>query len=218
MDDSKWERWGALGGILFVILVVVSALLPGDPPKTGDSTAEMAKFIADKGDQLRVAGYLGAVAIVPFFWFLGSLWRFLRRDEGGAPRLAVMAALGGVFAVTVGAIGGIVLALLPMVRSSLTPGLLRILYILSSNIAFMALFGIATLLVSASLVIIRSRGMPVWLGYFGVLAAVVALIGAGATVSTNDTLFTFGFVGFLLASLWILILSVLMLRSAPEAA
>ena len=60
--------------------------------------------------------------------------------------------------------------------------------------------------------------MPVWLGYLGIVTAVVALIGAGATVSTNDTLFTFGFIGFLLAALWILILSVLMLRSAPEAA
>jgi len=218
MDDSKWERWGALGGILFVVLVVVSAFLPGSPPKTSDSTAEMVKFVADKGDQLRCAGYLGAVAIVPFFWFIGSLWRLLRRDEGGAPRLAVMAALGGAFAATVGAVGGIVLALLPMVRSSLTPGLLRVLYILSTNIAFMSLFGIATLVLSASVIFIRTRGMPVWLGYLGIVTAVVALIGAGATVSTNDTLFTFGFIGFLLAALWILILSVLMLRSAPEAA
>jgi len=24
MDDSKWERWGALGGVLFVVLVIAS--------------------------------------------------------------------------------------------------------------------------------------------------------------------------------------------------
>ena len=29
MDDRNWERWGALGGILFVVLVAVTALLPG---------------------------------------------------------------------------------------------------------------------------------------------------------------------------------------------
>jgi hypothetical protein len=178
----------------------------------------MVKFVVDKGDQLRIAGYLGAIAVVPFFWFLSSLWRLLRRDEGGAPRLAVMAALGGVFAATVGAIGGIVLALLPMVRSSLSPDLLRVLYILSSNIAFMSLFGIATLVLSASVVFIRARAMAVWLGYLGILAGLVALVGGGATVSTNDTLFTIGFIGFLLASLWIVILSVLMLRQAPEPA
>jgi hypothetical protein len=218
MDDSKWERWGALGGILFVVLVLLSAFLPGSPPKTSDSTADMAKFIVDKGDEIRIAGYLGAIALVPFFWFLASLWRLLRRDEGGAPRLAVMAALGGAFSATVGALGGIVLALLPMVRTSLTPGLLRTLFILSTNIAFMALFGIATLVLSASVVFIRSRGVPVWLGYLGILAGLVALVGGGATVSTNDTLFTIGFIGFLLATLWILILSIVMLRHAPEAA
>ena len=218
MDDSKWERWGALGGILFVILVVAGALLPGSPPMPSDSTADMVKFIADKGDQVRIAGYLGAVAIVPFFWFIASLWRLLRRDEGGAPRLAVAAALGGAFAATVGAVGGIVLALLPMVRSSLTPGLLRILYILSTNVAYLSLFGIATLVLSASVIFIRSRGMPVWLGYFGILVALLALIGGGATVSANDTLFNIGVVAFLLSSLWIVILSVCMLRSAPEAA
>ena len=25
MDDSKWERWSALGGILFVVIVVTAA-------------------------------------------------------------------------------------------------------------------------------------------------------------------------------------------------
>ena len=35
MDDRNWERWGALGGILFVVLVAITAILPGYPPKTG---------------------------------------------------------------------------------------------------------------------------------------------------------------------------------------
>ena len=216
MDDSKWERWGALGGILFVILVLASAFLPGSPPKTSDPTSDMAKFILDKSDEIRIAGYLGAVAAVPFFWFLASLWRLLRRGEGGTPRLTVMAALGGGFAAVVGAIGGIVLAVLPLVRSSLTPGLLRTLYILATSLAFTALFGIAAFVLSASAVFLRSRVMPIWLGGLGVVAGIVALIGAGATVSTNDTLFTFGFIGFVLATLWILIVSIMMLSRAPE--
>ena len=218
MDDSRWERWGALGGIVFAILTVAAALLPGSPPNTSDSTADMVKFVVDKGDEIRIAGYLGAIAVLPFFWFLGSLWRLLRRDEGGAPRLAVMAALGGVFAAVVAALGGIMLALLVLVRSSLTPGLLRTLYVLASNVAFTALFGIAALVLSASVVFLRSRTMPVWLGALGVLAGLVALVGGGVTVSTNDTLFAFGIIGFLLATLWVVILSILMLRHAPEAA
>jgi hypothetical protein len=218
MDDARWERWGAIGGILFVICIVVSGFLPGSPPMTSDSVREMAKFVADKSDEIRIAGYLGAVAIIPFFWFLGALWRLLRRGEGGSPFLAVMAALGGAFGAVMGALGGIVLAVLPLTRSSLTAGSLRTLYVLSTDIAFMALFGIATLTLSASVVFIRSHVMPAWLGYLGILTAIVALIGAGATVSTNDTLFAFGFAGYLLSALWVLILSVLMLRGSREPA
>jgi len=218
MDDTTWERYGALGGILFIIVTLVGAFLPGSPPMTSDSVREMAKFVVDKGDEIRIAGYLGAVAVIPFFWFLGSLWRLLRRGEGGSPFLAVMAALGGAFASVVGALGGIVLAVLPLTRSSLTAGSLRTLYILATDIAFTALFGIATLTLSASVVFIRSHVMPAWLGYLGILTGIVALIGAGATVSTNDTLFTFGFIGFLLATLWLLILSIFMLRGSQEPA
>ena len=62
MDDSKWERWSALGGVLFVIMILVGAFLPGSPPKTSDSASKIAKFIADKPDELRWAGFIGALA------------------------------------------------------------------------------------------------------------------------------------------------------------
>jgi hypothetical protein len=219
MDDSKWERWGALGGILFVVMVVVAAFLPGSPPATNDPTGDMVKFIADKGDQIRYAGYVGALATVPFFWFLGSLWRLLRRAEGGEPRLTVMATLGGVFAGVIGALGGVMLATLPIIGvKTLGPGGVRAFYIFITCFGFTALFGIAIVALASSVVFLRYRAMPTVFGWFGILVAVVALIGGAAAVSTRDAVFTLGFAGFLLASLWVLVLSVLMLRSAPEAA
>ena len=94
MNDRNWERWGALGGILFVVLVVISAILPGSPPMTSDSAKKIADFVVDHDDEVRWAGYIGTLAVIPFFWWLGSVWRLLRRGEGGSPRLAVMAILG----------------------------------------------------------------------------------------------------------------------------
>jgi len=219
MDDSKWERWGALGGILFVILILVSAFLPGSPPATNDPTSDMVKFVADKGDELRYAGYLGALAVVPFFWFLASLWRRLRRDEGGTPRLTVMAVLGGAFSAIFGALGGVMLAVLPIVGvNTLGAGGVRTFYILATCVGFVTLFGVGTLILAASVVFLRSRAMPIVVGWFGVLAAVVALVGGAASVSTRDAVFTIGFVAFLLATLWLLTVSILMLRRPPEAA
>ena len=57
MDDRNWERWGTLGGILFVVLVAITALLPGYPPKTGDSARKIAGFITDNGDEIRWASH-----------------------------------------------------------------------------------------------------------------------------------------------------------------
>jgi hypothetical protein len=46
MDESKWERYAALGGIWFVVLSVISAFLPGTPPKTDDSLVKIANYFA----------------------------------------------------------------------------------------------------------------------------------------------------------------------------
>src|SRR3954465_9478939 len=62
MEDAKWERGSALGGILFVILVLASAFLPGSPPKPSDSALKIARFVRDNDDALRWAAYLGALA------------------------------------------------------------------------------------------------------------------------------------------------------------
>jgi len=219
MDDSKWERWGALGGIVFVVMVVVAAFLPGSPPTTNDPASDMVKFVADKGDELRLAGYLGALALIPFAWFLASLWRLLRRAEGGAPRLTVMAIVGGAFAAVIGALGGILLAVLPIVGvKSLGAANTRMLYILATNVGFLTLFGVATLALAASVVFLRSRILPVLVGWLGILATLFALVGGYATVSTRDAIFTCGFIAFLLASLWLVIVSIFMFREAPEAA
>ena len=217
MDDAKWERWGAVGGILFVVMVVVSAFLPGSPPTTSDPTKDMVKFVVDKGDELRVAGYLGALAAVPFFVFVASLWRLLRRAEGGTPHLTVTAALGGAFTGVIGALGGVLLAVLPIVGvKTLGPGGVRAFYILATCVGFLTLFGVAIIVLASSVIFIRSRVMPVAFGWFGILVGLIALVGGAASVSTRDVIFGFGFAGFLLASLWVLILCVLMFRTTPE--
>jgi len=218
MDDRKWERWGALGGILFAILVSVAALLPGTPPKPNDSVGKVAKWVADNGDQIRVAGYAGALAIVPFFWWLGSLWRMLRRAEGGSPRLTVAVALGAVYTAAAAALSGIILALLPIMGAKTLGANLRTFYLLGNNIGFSALFGVAVITGGASIVFLRSRVMPALVGWLGVLVAIAALVGAAGSVSTKDLFVTVGFIAYMGATLWVLIVSILMFMRAPAVA
>ncbi len=220
MDDSKWERWGALGGIVFAVLVTVSALLPGSPPKTSDSAAKIVKFFADNGDEIRWAAYIGGLATLALFWWLGSVWRLMRRAEGGVPRLAVVAIAGAVFASATAAIGGVLLAVVPIVGVGTVggPGPARFFYVLSTNVGTATEIGIAALIGSFSAVIIRSRVLPSVLGWLGALDRAHRAWWAQASWRrpTTRSLRSRSW-GSAAAGLWVLIVSIFMLRAATGA-
>lgn len=219
MDDRRWERLGALGGVVFVVMMLVTAFLPGDPPATGDPPSEVVRWIVDHGDEIRWAGYLGALAVLPLFWWVGSLWRLLRRAEGGTPRLAVTAVLGVSFAAVAGAVSGVMLAVL---ATSAARGLdevqLQVLYLLATDVGFVSLFGIAAFVGASSIVFVRSRAMPAALGWFGLAVSAVAVVAGYGAVSTRDALMVVAFLAYLGAMLWVLVTSILMFRSGREPA
>ncbi|HEX5586830.1 MAG TPA: hypothetical protein VFZ17_05940 [Acidimicrobiia bacterium] len=217
MDDRKWERWASLGGILFAVATALSAGLPGSPPKTSDSATKISDFIADKGDELRWGAFLAGLATLGLLWWLGSVYRTLRRGEGGSPRLAIVAVGAAVFAAAVSTIGSVMLGSLPIIGvRTLSPQGARLFYIISSNVTVATVFGMAVFVAAFSVVIIRSHVLPVWLGWVGVLIAVVAVFGGGVVASTRDVFFYGSFGAFVAFLLWVLVVSGLMLAGRGE--
>jgi hypothetical protein len=216
MNDRKWERWSALGGILFVALILASAFLPGSPPKTGDSAAKIAKFVADERDEIRWAGYLAGLAILPLFWFAGAVWRLMRRAEGDNPRLTVVAALGVGFAALMGALGGIILGVLGILGVAGSGGAsgTKFFYVLSANVGVATSFGAAVFVGALSVVMIRTGVLPRALGWIGALIAVLFTVGGAVVASTRDVFFDLSFAGFLAFSIWLIVVSVLMFMAA----
>ena len=98
MDERGSERSLALAGIVGVVLLAVSALIQGSLPKPDDSAAKIAKFLVDKVDEIRWAGFIGALGSIVLLGWLGAVWRLMRRAEGGEPMFAVVATGGAVFA------------------------------------------------------------------------------------------------------------------------
>ena len=218
MDDRKWERWGALGGILFAVLVAITAILPGNPPMPSDSAAKISKFIADKEGEIRWSGYIGGLAVIALFWWLGSVWRLMRRNEGGSPRLTVVALSGAVFAATMATIAGVLLAAMGIVGPRATGASTRFLFILSFNIGVATEFGIVVFVGAFSVVIIRSRALPAIVGWLGVLVALISIPGGAVVASTRDAFFYIGFATFVGFLLWVVIVSVIMLtRGGADA-
>jgi len=218
MNDRNWERWGALGGILFVVLVAITAILPGYPPKTGDSARKIASFINDNGDEIRWAATSGGLAVIALFWWLGSVWRLMRRGEDGSPRLTVTAFAGAVFAAGTATIGAVSLAVIPVIGThTFAAAQVRYFYILSTDIAVATMFGAAIFVIAFSVLMIRRHILPPIMGWLGLIVAVLGILGSPVVSSTRDTFFYVAFAGFVAFLVWVVVVSIIMFVQGGDA-
>jgi hypothetical protein len=218
VDERGSERSLALAGIVGVVLLGASALIQGSLPKPDDSAAKIAKFLVDKLDEIRWAGFIGALGSIVLLGWVGAVWRLIRRAEGGEPMFAVMATGGAVFAIAVINVSAVLLSVMAIVGpQALGASQTRTLYLLTNNLIALGAMGLALFTGAFAMVIIRSGVLPRVLGWIGALIALVFLATGGGIASTRDVFFYLGFVGFVTFSLWTLVVSVLMYR-APSGA
>ena len=97
MVSGSWARYAPLSGLLFVALLVASMIVSGfDSVDSNDSVVKVVKFWTDNDTEQSAAALIGAVATVPFLWFLGSLRSAFREAEGGTGRLSSIVFAGGI--------------------------------------------------------------------------------------------------------------------------
>ena len=207
MNDS---REGGLAGIAFVVLTLLWALLlaTADRPSYNSSDAAVSEFWSDSGNRrlLLLAALALALAGVALLWFLGSFRVVLRRAEGEPARLATIAFAGGV-ALSVllfvkNAIeGGLALALEFEQGFTLDPDVYRALNAVFLGLLIHEGFAAAVLIGAASLLVLRTRVFPRWLGWTGVAVALLALLS-----------WLIPGLPLVVVLAWILVASVLMLR------
>ena len=81
MDDKKWEKFAALGGVAFVVLNVVGTVLQGSPPSDADNNDEVLEWFVDTDTGLKAASFLAVLSIIGLAWWFGSLWRRMTNAE-----------------------------------------------------------------------------------------------------------------------------------------
>lgn len=204
MGDVKWERYGALGGVVFVALDVVVAVLGGEPPATDAGVREVATYFADKGPAIEAGLWLFGLASVALIWWSGSLWRRMVRAEGGAARLAVVSvvglALAGALSLTSAAV-----SVAAELRIDEVGDTLVIFHTLAVMLLAASGFGVATHLLATSALGARTKTLPTWVVIVGVVSALGFLASAVLNATaTSDASSAVGFVGFVLWCVWIL--------------
>jgi hypothetical protein len=210
MDDKKWERYAALGGVIFVIANVVSAAATGEPPAPDDPPADIAKYFADKSGALKLSQVLGGIAAIALIWWFGSLWRRMNRAENDRPRLAIVSLIGLTFGGALFMASSSIWAAAALRSDSLGDNA-PIYFTLGSVLLAASGFGLAVHLAATCALAWRTKMLPTWIAGLGMLSALGFLL-AGIIGSSSDAMagLLFGFIGFIAWSVWVLAVSFVM--------
>ncbi|WP_448626102.1 DUF4386 family protein [Geodermatophilus sp. URMC 64] len=216
----RWDLIAGVGGVVFVVLVIVSFFTPSTPA-SDESVDVIARAIeADRaGHQWSV--FLGFLADLGFLFFLAGVWGRLRRAEGRGGLFGGLFAIAAAAFVAVIAVSeGFYLALVQGATAD-EPGVVRTLVVLNDWVGGAALPAGVVMLLAVAAGIQSTHAFPRWLGWLAALTAVCLLVGL-ATVfddSVEDSaLGIIAFVGYLLLLVWMLATTALLLMSSRRTA
>jgi hypothetical protein len=216
--DAKGRKFDAATGIGFAVLAVVGFALPGTPPKADDSLTEIAKFFADKRDEILVGNFLIGVAAILFLWWIGTMRSYLRSAEGGEGRLSAASFGGGIAGIGLVLVGAAVLNMFAFefAKEGAVPALARAVFDASGAFFAMGAFCFGAFLAAASCSGARSGALPPWAYWSGSVIALLQVL-AGLSLFVESGFFAAGgalptFIAPIAAFLWIVGVSVLMMR------
>jgi hypothetical protein len=190
--------------VLFVVLVVASIIVSGfDGPESSDSTQKVVDFWTENDGEQVASAFIGALAVVPFLWFLGSLRGALREGEGGTGRLSAIAYAGGILLATGAVVDSSLQFAVAESAGDVPPVATQTLSALYGDFFLVFPVGIGTLLLASALAILRTSVLPAWLGWAAFFLGIVSLT-------------PIGFFAFFVVFAWIAVVSVLLFRQQPR--
>lgn len=202
------DRLFAFAGILFAILFIIGILLASSLD-TSEGDARILKHINDSGTQITliIGGYLTVIAGIMLLYFSVGLRKMLGAAEGGSEMLSSFAQVGGVVCGTL-IIGGAILLVTPAaaikfggVPDPTNGDVVRMIPQIGAGFVLLgAMFTGIAMMLPASVVTLQTRVLPAWFGWLGVVCSIALLFGVV-------------FIPAVALPLWVLIASVLVLRS-----
>ena len=225
MASTAWARVGAATGSLFVLVFVAAqAVAIVEKPEIGLAPPEdIVAFVEANRARLGQVPIAQVLAWSAFIWFMGSLRSALAEREGSPYRLSAVTFGSGIL------IAGLFIAAAALQLeivfgdwSTTDPDAVNArwaIYDASDGFIGITPFIRAVLLASASLITLRHGGLPRWLGWVGIVAAVVNFVGGFDSLAPEGVSIT----GHQLSDLfiflaWIMLASIVLVRSPHQQA
>jgi hypothetical protein len=211
-----WERLTLASGLLFVanqiatVAFNVAFFLTTHPPMDA-SPAETARGFARAETMVEIGTYLYMLHMPFWLLFLGGLFGVLRRAEGSSGALSISALGGGLAMAVIAPIGALVSSLTPIMgQLGGDAATVKAIDAMTPLALALSAFPRAVLLGATSVVLLEGRVTPRWIGWAGLVLGLVSLVSTGTLLV--PALFPFLAIGTLLFVVWVLVLTLALLR------
>lgn len=211
MTDAGWQRLSALTGIVFAILMVIAFSVQGVLPQADEPQADVVRYFSTYHDDVMGGVVIRIAAGVFFLWFIGTLRSVLAAAEGGTARLANVAFGAGILmlAAGMGAMASLA-AIAYNAERGIDPNFASSMMAMTHIFFVGGAMGMAWLLFATALIVVRTRVFSRWVASTGTVIGIVA-VGLGIVAPAG----TSGVSAYPLFILWIVALSIVMMRADP---
>jgi hypothetical protein len=221
--DRRWEQIGFAAGIAWVVLLVIGNLVQTAPPNASDSAQKVTSYFVDHRSGILLGQFMVGLGAIVFVLFLVALASYFRRTDGTLRILPAAIVGAGVWTLAVGILdGSITTALAYGVAKEGGPAVVHAFWRLFVVAATWRGYTVAALFTAIAAAGLRTRSVPRWVGATAAvlaLAQVVRPLGLYASSGPFEPLGAFSTISFLLDGVWVLAVSILLLRrSAPASA
>lgn len=218
MGAMNWERWARGAGAGFVVLTVAAFIVGGDAPRVGDSTDDLISYYDGDRGKVLVSGLLFAFGLALLLWFAAAIANMLR--ESGEGRAAATAIAGATAFVTLQLVlTGIGASLAYSIAGAGDEGVVKALFDLQWLLDMFAALPVALFVLASSVGFMRTRAVPSWLSWAGIVVAALFLLRA--TTWAKDGFWSptgeYLFILIPAATLWVLVTSITLVRRAPAS-
>ena len=200
-------RWAGLGGIVYVVAVVIGVLLVKDGPNSDADPAKVIAWWSDSGhrDRLSIAWLVFMLGLFALLWFVASLRSAVASfDDTGM--LAQLALMGGAIYV---ALAGAAISLNAAVSTMSDDTYKHTVYpelIHAADDAFWVIHaagfvGMSAMMIAAAVAALRAKVVRPWLGWLGIVVGIISIAGIVGIPQ-------------ILVGIWLIVVSIALFRAA----